>query len=64
MASADAGLSDDQIATMLRDSFTTAEADMKARALAEAFGRDEYSVALLQGSRLPAAKFTQSFPSL
>jgi molecular chaperone HscA len=30
------GLSDDQIATMLRDSFTTAEADMKARALAEA----------------------------
>jgi molecular chaperone HscA len=30
------GLSDDQIATMLRDSFTTAEQDMKARALAEA----------------------------
>ncbi len=30
------GLSDDQIATMLRDSFTTADADMKARALAEA----------------------------
>ena len=30
------GLSDDQIATILRDSFTTAEADMKARALAEA----------------------------
>jgi molecular chaperone HscA len=30
------GLSDDQIATMLRDSFTTAESDMKARALAEA----------------------------
>jgi molecular chaperone HscA len=30
------GLSDDQIATMLRDSFTTAEVDMQARALAEA----------------------------
>ena len=30
------GLSDEQIATMLRDSFTTAQADMKARALAEA----------------------------
>jgi molecular chaperone HscA len=30
------GLSDDQIAAMLRDSFATAEADMKARALAEA----------------------------
>jgi molecular chaperone HscA len=30
------GLSDDQIATMLRESFTTAEADMKARALTEA----------------------------
>ena len=30
------GLSDEQIARMLQDSFTTAEADMKARALAEA----------------------------
>ena len=30
------GLSDDQIAKMLKDSFTTAEVDMKARALAEA----------------------------
>ncbi|GAC1604945.1 MAG: Fe-S protein assembly chaperone HscA [Ramlibacter sp.] len=30
------GLSDEQIAAMLRDSFTTAEQDMKARALAEA----------------------------
>jgi molecular chaperone HscA len=30
------GLSDDQIAAMLRDSFNTADADMKARALAEA----------------------------
>jgi molecular chaperone HscA len=30
------GLADDQIAKMLQDSFTTAEADMKARALAEA----------------------------
>lgn len=30
------GLSDDQIAHMLRDSFATAEQDMKARALAEA----------------------------
>ena len=30
------GLSDDQIATMLQDSFTTAQADMKARALVEA----------------------------
>ena len=30
------GLSDEQIATMLRDSFTTAQADMKARALADA----------------------------
>jgi molecular chaperone HscA len=30
------GLSDDQIARMLRESFTTAEQDMKARALAEA----------------------------
>ena len=30
------GLSDDQIANMLQDSFTTAEADMKARALVEA----------------------------
>ena len=30
------GLGDDQIATMLRDSFTTAEADMKTRALVEA----------------------------
>jgi len=30
------GLSDDQIATMLQESFTTAEADMAARALAEA----------------------------
>ncbi len=30
------GLSDDQIATMLKESFTTAEADMKARALTEA----------------------------
>ena len=30
------GLSDAQIATMLQDSFTTAESDMKARALAEA----------------------------
>ena len=30
------GLSDDQIATMLKDSFSTAEQDMKARALAEA----------------------------
>ena len=30
------GLGDDQIARMLRDSFTTAEADMKARALVEA----------------------------
>jgi molecular chaperone HscA len=30
------GLSDDQIATMLRESFTTAEADMKARALTTA----------------------------
>ncbi|HVE51815.1 MAG TPA: Fe-S protein assembly chaperone HscA, partial [Ramlibacter sp.] len=30
------GLSDGQIATMLRESFTTAEADMKARALTEA----------------------------
>jgi molecular chaperone HscA len=30
------GLSDDQIASMLRDSFTTAQQDMKARALAEA----------------------------
>jgi molecular chaperone HscA len=30
------GLSDEQIARMLKDSFTTAEADMKARALAEA----------------------------
>ena len=30
------GLSDDQIAAMLQDSFTTAEQDMKARALAEA----------------------------
>jgi molecular chaperone HscA len=30
------GLADDQIAQMLQDSFTTAEADMKARALAEA----------------------------
>ncbi len=30
------GLGDDQIARMLQDSFTTAEADMKARALAEA----------------------------
>ncbi len=29
------GLSDDQIATMLRDSFATAETDMKARALRE-----------------------------
>ena len=30
------GLSDDQIASMLQDSFTTAEQDMKARALVEA----------------------------
>ncbi|MDR7308435.1 Fe-S protein assembly chaperone HscA [Rhodoferax saidenbachensis] len=30
------GLSDDQIAQMLKDSFTTAEADMRARALVEA----------------------------
>ncbi len=30
------GLSDDQIAVMLQDSFTTADADMKARALVEA----------------------------
>jgi molecular chaperone HscA len=30
------GLSDEQIATMLQDSFTTAQADMQARALAEA----------------------------
>jgi molecular chaperone HscA len=30
------GLSDDQIARMLQDSFATAEADMKARALVEA----------------------------
>ena len=30
------GLSDDQIARMLKDSFTTAQADMKARALVEA----------------------------
>jgi molecular chaperone HscA len=30
------GLSDDQIATMLKDSFTTAEVDMKSRALVEA----------------------------
>jgi molecular chaperone HscA len=30
------GLSDDQIARMLQESFTTAEQDMKARALAEA----------------------------
>ena len=30
------GLSDDQIAAMLQDSFTTAEADVKARALVEA----------------------------
>ncbi len=30
------GLSDDQIARMLKESFTTAEADMKARALTEA----------------------------
>ena len=30
------GLSDDQIAGMLKDSFTTAEADMRARALVEA----------------------------
>ena len=30
------GLSDTQIATMLQDSFTTAEVDMKARALVEA----------------------------
>ena len=30
------GLSDEQIATMLQESFTTAEQDMKARALAEA----------------------------
>jgi molecular chaperone HscA len=30
------GLSDDQIAAMLQDSFTTAEVDMKARALVEA----------------------------
>ncbi len=30
------GLSDEQIATMLRESFSTAEQDMKARALAEA----------------------------
>jgi molecular chaperone HscA len=30
------GLSDEQIATMLQESFTTAEADMKSRALAEA----------------------------
>jgi molecular chaperone HscA len=30
------GLSDDQIATMLKESFTTAEADMKSRALVEA----------------------------
>jgi molecular chaperone HscA len=30
------GLSDEQIAKMLRESFTTAEADMKARALTEA----------------------------
>ncbi len=30
------GLSDDQIATMLQESFTTAEADIQARALAEA----------------------------
>jgi molecular chaperone HscA len=30
------GLSDDQIASMLQDSFTTAEVDMKARALVEA----------------------------
>ena len=30
------GLGDDQIAKMLQDSFTTAEADMQARALAEA----------------------------
>ncbi|MBE7368472.1 Fe-S protein assembly chaperone HscA [Ramlibacter pallidus] len=30
------GLSDEQIATMLRESFTTAESDMKARALTEA----------------------------
>jgi molecular chaperone HscA len=30
------GLSDDQIAQMLKDSFTTAEADMRTRALVEA----------------------------
>ncbi len=30
------GLSDDQIATMLRESFTTAEVDMKSRAIVEA----------------------------
>jgi molecular chaperone HscA len=30
------GLSDDEIARMLKESFSTAEADMKARALAEA----------------------------
>jgi molecular chaperone HscA len=30
------GLSDDQIAQMLKDSFTTAEGDMRARALVEA----------------------------
>lgn len=30
------GLTDDQIATMLKDSFSTAEADMRARALVEA----------------------------
>ena len=30
------GLADEQIAKMLQDSFTTAEQDMKARALAEA----------------------------
>jgi molecular chaperone HscA len=30
------GLSDDQIATMLKESFTTAEVDMKSRAIVEA----------------------------
>jgi molecular chaperone HscA len=30
------GLSDDEIARMLKDSFTTAEADMRARSIAEA----------------------------
>jgi molecular chaperone HscA len=54
------GLSDEEIARMLRESFTTAEADMKARALTEARVDAERMILATQSALAADAQLLQA----